>query len=606
MGRPSGGGINRTPSFSSPGGGRPGNLPSGGGGFSGSRPNVGGAGGLGSRPNVGTRPSQLPSNRPGIGGGDLGSRPNIGNRPSQLPSNRPGIGGADLGNRPNIGNRPSQLPSNRPGIGDGRPGTGGGIANLPSTRPDIGRPGSGFGPGISTLPAAAAGAGLANRLGDRRGTLPGLGDGRPSQLPANRPIQERQQALQNRLDGRARADQLPARDWNQVREDWQNQRNDVRENWQNYRDQAREDWQNWFDDNYPWHSGWYWGHAAGYWNRWDYLWDNYPVATALGVTWWGANTIGSLFGCGDYSNPYYDGASGGEASYSEPIVTMPASAPVETTAPDASALPPGVSPEAVGAFNQARDAFLRGDYQAALQFVDQTIAKLPHDAVAHEFRALVLFALQRYKESAAALNAVLAAGPGWDAKTLTGLYPDMDTYTKHLRALEAYRDQNPKAADARFLLGYHYLICGYPTESLHEFKKAKELEPRDSVAAALVASLTPREPPTAGATPTTTAPTAVAEDKVVGAWTAAGKGDSKYQMNLKNDGSFTWAFTRGVRKQEVKGVYSVEGNVLAMEPDRGGTLAAEITAKTPEALQFKMIGNAADDPGLEFRKEKTD
>ena len=67
----------------------------------------------------------------------------------------------------------------------------------------------------------------------------------------------------------------------------------------------------------------------------------------------------------------------------------------------------------------------------------------------------MLFALQRYSEAAAAIHAVLAVGPGWDAKTLTGLYPDMDTYTAHLRALEEYRNKNLKAADVRFLVGYH-------------------------------------------------------------------------------------------------------------------------------------------------------
>jgi hypothetical protein len=37
---------------------------------------------------------------------------------------------------------------------------------------------------------------------------------------------------------------------------------------------------------------------------------------------------------------------------------------------------------------------------------------MPRDAVLHEFRSLALFALQRYSESAAAIHAVLAVGPG--------------------------------------------------------------------------------------------------------------------------------------------------------------------------------------------------
>ena len=35
------------------------------------------------------------------------------------------------------------------------------------------------------------------------------------------------------------------------------------------------------------------------------------------------------------------------------------------------------------------------------------------------------------------LYVVLTAGPGWDWATMVGLYPDVDTYTRQLRALEA-------------------------------------------------------------------------------------------------------------------------------------------------------------------------
>jgi hypothetical protein len=178
----------------------------------------------------------------------------------------------------------------------------------------------------------------------------------------------------------------------------------------------------------------------------------------------------------------------------------------------------------------------------------------------------------------------------------------MDTYTAHLRALEAARNKNPKAADVRFLLGYHYLTCGYPDDALNEFRRASELQPKDSVAAALVATLSPREAQSPQAPPAT-APKPVPADTIAGAWTASGQGTAKYSMNLRKDGTFTWAFTRGSRKQEVKGVYTLEGNVLAMEPDSGGVLLAELISKGPDGLHFRMIGGAKDDPGLEFQRE---
>ena len=42
--------------------------------------------------------------------------------------------------------------------------------------------------------------------------------------------------------------------------------------------------------------------------------------------------------------------------------------------------------------------------------------------------------------------------------------------------------------------------------------------------------------------------------------------------------------------------------VAAMEPDTGGVLLAELTVKGPDRLNFKMVGGAKDDPGLDFRR----
>jgi tetratricopeptide (TPR) repeat protein len=424
-----------------------------------------------------------------------------------------------------------------------------------------------------------------------------LGDrgARPSQLPANRTPEQRREALNDRLSGENRSN----RDWNQVRQDWQQQRDQVREDWQQHRDQARDDWQNWFDDHYGRYDGWYGGHAPGYWNRWDYMWDNYPVAAAVGLTWWGANSLGYLFGYSDYSNPYY--AESMPVSYAEPVLTMPIEPAPEQPAQVTSALPPGVSPEAVAKFDQARAAFLEGRYDEAIKLTDAAVAQMPRDAVLHEFRSLVLFALQRYSESAAAIHAVLAVGPGWDWKTMSSLYPNVDVYTGQLRALEAARDKDPKAADLRFLLGYHYLTCGYQDAALSAFQRAVELQPKDTVAAALVAQLSPRDAQPAKVA-AAAAPKPVPAGDVVGDWSASGKGTAKYSMNLRKDGTFTWAFSRGSRKQDAKGVYTMEGNVLAMEPDTGGVMLAELTPKGPDTLHFLMVGGAKDDPGLEFRR----
>jgi tetratricopeptide (TPR) repeat protein len=327
------------------------------------------------------------------------------------------------------------------------------------------------------------------------------------------------------------------------------------------------------------------------------MWDNHPVAAAVGLTWWGANALGYGFGYSDYSNPYY--AESMPACYSEPIISAPVEA-VQTVQTE-QALPPGVPADAVGKFDQARAAFYQGQYDEALKLTDAAVAQMPKDAVLHEFRSLVLFALGRYTESAAAIHPVLDVGPGWDWKTMADLYPNVDVYTKQLRALEAASTQNPRAAELHFLRGYHYVTCAQPDAALKSFQKALELKPNDTVAASLVATLSPRsaQPAQPAATP---APKAVPPDNVVGTWTAAGRNSAGYSMTLGKDGTFTWSFQRGARKQEAKGVYTVEGNVLAMEPDTGGVLLAELTVKEPAGLNFKMVGGAKDDPGLDFRR----
>ena len=151
---------------------------------------------------------------------------------------------------------------------------------------------------------------------------------------------------------------------------------------------------------------------------------------------------------GSYYNPYctapvvMDGAT---IDYSQPIA---AAVPPE---PLADQTPP--SDEASQLLDAARDAFLQGDYRAALSQVDRAIAQNPNDPLTHEFRCLACFALKQYKEAAAGAYAVLSAGPGWDWTTLSGFYPDIDIYTQQLRALEQYVERTSRPARCPVPLG---------------------------------------------------------------------------------------------------------------------------------------------------------
>ncbi|WP_040591582.1 tetratricopeptide repeat protein [Schlesneria paludicola] len=600
-----GGGRGGGGGFSGGGGGGAARPAGGGGG--GARPSGGVAGGNGgARPSTGSSPSY---SRPGGGAGG-GMNTIGGSRPNPGTGSRPNAGGSNLG----IGNRPPIQPGAGPGIGSAG-GIGSRPSTLPSTRP-AGAPGIGSGAGIgagtgiANRPTAGAGQGLANRanISQQPARLPGFGTGTAgSRLPnqgvgvqdrmANRPasVQDRQSNLSNRMSS--------------GREDWQNHREDMQGNRQDWRDGNREDWQNFADQHHDQHGDWYhdsWHPGSG----WNYMWDNYPVAAAFGVTRWGINRLAYGFGLAAYSNPYYGGSGGGGYDYSQPLVSYADSgtsaAPAEAAAAPLSEQTQQVDP-GMKAFNDARSAFYQGDSTTALTLLEATLKSMPRDTVVHEFRGLVLFSLKRYPESAAAIYAVLSAGPGWDWTTLSSLYPSVDIYTQQLRALEDFTKANPNSADAHFLLGYYYLTGTYSEAALKQFTFALESLPNDPLLKQLVEMTTPRDQskvPVSAPTPTpppVTSERAPTVDKLVGTWKASSQGAS-FQLDLAKEGGFIWTYTRGKDKETVKGVFAVDQNNLALEPDAGGTMLAEIDLSNPSQFLFKMIGAQANDPVLQFNK----
>jgi predicted Zn-dependent protease len=233
----------------------------------------------------------------------------------------------------------------------------------------------------------------------------------------------------------------------------------------------------------------------------------------VGANWlWGSGTNFA------YSNPFYVASPSVETvpalDYSQPVqVPAPVSVNVETPTyatsfaaatadagadepsaqppPDAQQAPaesgaPQVPPEATAHFDAARQAFKMQDYRAAQKEVEEAIKVLPKDTTLHEFRSLVLFAQGKYKDAAAGIYAVLAVGPGWKWETLSGLYAKPETYTKQLRALEAYVRDDPKSADGRFLLAYQYLVLGSVAEAVKQLKEFERLVPSDQLAPQLV------------------------------------------------------------------------------------------------------------------------
>jgi tetratricopeptide (TPR) repeat protein len=248
----------------------------------------------------------------------------------------------------------------------------------------------------------------------------------------------------------------------------------------------------------------------------------------------------------------------------------------------------------------------------------------------HEFRALVLFAMKDYPQAAATIHAVLAVGPGWNWATLSSLYPSMEVYTPQLRDLEAYVKSNPNAANARFLLGYHYMTAAHPEAAAVKFREVIRLVPGDRVAAdlyrmvggdngqAVPADRTPSPIPTqpvqAQVVPsrpvpaqpvssqTTTDKKPVDAAALVGNWHASRSDGSKFDLNLTQDKTFAWKFSQQQRGEDFSGTYMTEGALLILQRTNGGALVGQVGLDGTDRFSFKLLGAPADDAGLAFHR----
>ena len=378
-----------------------------------------------------------------------------------------------------------------------------------------------------------------------------------------------------------------------------------------------------YGGNYGWHgnaygayhSGWVNGYWPGHYNNWGGGWGGYGYGN--GGFGWGLGTglaLGSLaswaygpmlynWGYSSYSNPYY---------YSQPAVIVadqPAvynySSPINT-----QAAPPAddAKDQALQTFDSARTAFKGGDYAGALLQTDQALQAIPGDPAMHQFRALCLFALGRYDEEASTLYAVLSAGPGWDWTTLIGLYPDVDTYTVQLRALESNVTANKASVPARFDLAYQYMTQGHADAAVRQLKVVTSLQPGDKISAQLIQQLTP--PPAANAeqvpanpTPDNNPPQGTAGD-LDGTWTANPSDKISIELSIKKDGPFTWKVSQDGKARAFSGDSTLGDNLLTLAPKDGGTpMVGKILWQDSSHFKFQVAGGGGpNDPGLAFSR----
>jgi tetratricopeptide (TPR) repeat protein len=618
---------------------RPTTLP---GGIGGNRPGIGGGNraGLvgGNRPGIGgVNPPWGQGNRGGLGGGNrlglanrpvdpgFGNRPGLGNRPG-------GIGG--IGNRPGIDNRPGGIGGigNRPGI-DNRPGGIGGIGNRPGID---NRPGDGIlggGDGLGNIGSGNIGSG--NIIGSGNNYWGGGGGWFGSG------------GYYGGYGG-----------WGGGYGGWGGGYYGPPAYGGGY-------YGDWYNGCWN-HSGWggFWaGLGVGALTNWglnalynplyaySYGMSSYfPTWSAYDYSSWGLESVATPWLYDGYSNPYNTPVT--QTTIVQQPVPVPAgteavATPVATLAFDYSkpigVMEPPPEPNDVDtaqeALTGARESFKAGDYARTLTLTDQALVQTPNDPILHEFRALVLFALKRYKEAAATAYAVLTAGPGWNWPTMVGLYPDVETYSNQLRELEANVRQNPNDAAGRFLLAYHYMVQGHKDAAANEFQNVVKLEPKDQLSARFAAALgaTAPQPPklpaqltqagdTGAAKPMDLAQAGVgdtsqarpegesraAEDvplppappqNLQGQWSAKPNQKTSIALALNPDGTFAWTVTQDGKSQTIQGWAGYQDQILTLAQETGPPLVGKVTVDPAgNRFAFKPPGMPKAVTGLSFEK----
>ena len=329
-----------------------------------------------------------------------------------------------------------------------------------------------------------------------------------------------------------------------------------------------------------------------------------------------------------YTNPYFNntgfnsaGQMGNGFNYTQPI-PVNSQRPMVSIAPSTTvATKPSSSKTAIPVqtlLDAAVAAFKLNQFDMALKVVNQAIYEYPNEAVLHEFRALVLFAKGDYQPAAATMHSVLAVSRGWDWATMISVYSDVAVYTTQLRALEAAVKQNPDDGANRFLLAYHYMTGGFTEPAAKMLRKVVVLVPNDQVAAGMLKRIevpekvdlpelatepTPQpipQPPPADPSPIT-AP--IDPAKFVGVWQASRTDGSAFSLTLTKEKTFTWSFTpKQQSPQSFEGTYSVQGDIVTLERNGGGSLVAKIHPSDESHFQFKLFGAPDDDPGLDFAR----
>lgn len=390
---------------------------------------------------------------------------------------------------------------------------------------------------------------------------------------------------------------------------------------------------------------------------WSTAW--YRPSTSFYVGW-GLGGLG--LGYTSYANPYYIASPTTVYNYSQPLVVEVPVAVADTGVIDDSysaaraAQPPEPAQPPVNAalITEGLDSFRIADYAKAIKYWDDAIQQDASDPVLHELLALGFYATGEYQTAAAVLNALLAASPGMDWTTLSGLYGDIDLYTQQLRRLENHIEQQPDDAAAMFVLAYHYLVTGAHEEAADLLEAVVRLQPEDQVARDILQGLTSPQlnaplPPAAAGSPPATDPAAAAETLPAGTaeslppaadqlaaeepgdfvpdvdldWIGSWKAEDPrvtIELTVDDQFQFTWKAipkvdpaagdtaaadpaAAGAEPVTLTGELLVDGDFLVLDSPEFGAMVGQIPQYDDDEFRFVVAGAPEDEPGLTFKRQ---
>ena len=89
---------------------------------------------------------------------------------------------------------------------------------------------------------------------------------------------------------------------------------------------------------------------------------------------------------------------------------------------------------------------------------------------------------------------------------------------------------------------------------------------------------------------------------ITGTWTAQPAADTAIALTIQPGGDFTWQVTKKGQPQQLSGKSTFGQGILTLAQDKGPALVGRVDWKDANHMNFRIVGDGPEDPGLSFSK----